>query len=107
MVELGPRRAGLRHTLAYADRIGFRAGTCHEYHAYHLLERRPLRLRERPFQVMDRTVFAYMGLSPDAARDAILASRRECRRYSGILSLLWHNNVPADRAGEALVRASW
>ena len=50
-------------------------------------------MRERPFQAMDRTVFAYMGLSPDAARDAILALAGECRRYSGILSLLWHNNA--------------
>ncbi len=88
-------RAGLAYdtTLAYADRIGFRAGTCHEYQAFHLLERRPLRLRERPFQAMDRTVFAYMGLSPDAARDAILSVAAECRRYGGILSLLWHNNA--------------
>lgn len=88
-------RAGLAYdsTLAYADQVGFRAGTCHEYRAFHLVERRPLRLRERPFQVMDRTVSAYMGLSPGAARDAILALAAECRRYGGTLSLLWHNNV--------------
>jgi hypothetical protein len=87
-------RAGLAYdtTLAYADRIGFRAGTCHEYRAFHLLERRPLRLRERPFQVMDRTVLVYMRLSPDAAGDAIMTLARECRRYAGTLSLLWHNN---------------
>jgi len=88
-------RAGLAYdtTLAFADRIGFRAGTCHEYRAYHLLERRPLRLRERPFQVMDGTVFEYMGLAPEPAHEAIMALARECRRYGGILSLLWHNNV--------------
>jgi hypothetical protein len=88
-------RAGLAYdsTLAYADQIGFRAGTCHEYRAFHLLERRPLRLRERPFQVMDRTVSDYMGLAPDAARDAILTLTAECRRYGGTLSLLWHNNA--------------
>lgn len=87
--------AGLAYdsTLAYADQVGFRAGTCHEYRAFHLVERRPLRLRERPFQVMDRTVSAYMGLSPGAARDAILALAAECRRYDGTLTLLWHNNV--------------
>jgi hypothetical protein len=88
-------RAGLAYdtTLAFADRIGFRAGTCHEYRAFHLLERRPLRLRERPFQVMDATVFEYMALSPDAAHAAIVALARECRRYGGILSLLWHNSA--------------
>jgi hypothetical protein len=88
-------RAGLDYdtTLAFADRVGFRAGTCHEYRAYHLLERRPLRLRERPFQVMDATVFEYMALSPEAAHEAIVALARECRRYGGILSLLWHNSA--------------
>lgn len=88
-------RAGLDYdaTLAYADQIGFRAGTCHDFRAFHLLERRPLRLRERPFQVMDGTLFAYMGLSPDAALAAAVALAGECRRYGGTFSVLWHNSV--------------
>jgi hypothetical protein len=88
-------RAGLDYdtTLAYADRIGFRAGTCHEYRAFDVLERRPLRLRERPFQVMDRTLSEYMGLSPDAALGAVADIARQCRRHGGTLSLLWHNNA--------------
>jgi hypothetical protein len=104
-------RAGLAYdtTLGYADRIGFRAGTCHEYRAFHLEERRPLQLRERPFQVMDRTAFEYMGLSPDAAGDAIVTLARQCRRYAGTLSLLWHNNslltARQKRWYEQLVRA--
>jgi hypothetical protein len=86
--------AGLDYdtTLSYADRIGFRTGTCHEFSAFHLLERRPLRLRERPFQVMDRTLFEYMGLSEDAAIDAVLAVATACRRYGGTLGILWHNS---------------
>ena len=36
--------------------------------------RRPLALRERPFQVMDVTLFGYQRLSPAAAREAVLAS---------------------------------
>jgi hypothetical protein len=88
-------RAGLAYdtTLAYADRIGFRSGTCHEYRAYDLLARRPLRLRERPFQVMDSTLLEYMRLSPDAARQAVVELAAECRRFGGILSLLWHNST--------------
>jgi hypothetical protein len=34
-----------------------------------------------------------MGLAPEPAHEAIMALARECRRYGGILSLLWHNNV--------------
>ena len=57
--------AGLDYdcTLAWADRIGFRTGTCHEYPVFDVEERRPLRLRERPFQVMDVTLAGYLGLT--------------------------------------------
>jgi hypothetical protein len=87
--------AGLDYdaTLAYADRVGFRTGTCHEYTVYDLVARRPLRLRERPFQVMDRTLLEYMGLTPDAAHAAVRALAAECRRHEGVLCMLWHNNV--------------
>ena len=86
--------AGLDYdsTLAYADQIGFRVGTCHEFSAFHLQERRPLRLRERPLQVMDGTLFEYMKLPPDTAFEAVIALAGECRRYGGTLSLLWHNS---------------
>jgi hypothetical protein len=88
-------RAGLDYdtTLGHADRIGFRAGTCHAFRTFHLLERRTLQLRERPFQVMDGTLFQYMGLSPDAALEQVLVLVRQCRRYGGTFSLLWHNNA--------------
>jgi len=92
--------AGLTYdiTLAYHDAIGFRTGTCQAYRVFHLRERRPLELREMPFQVMDGTLFSYMSLSPDAARAAVLDLARECRRFHGSLGLLWHNSaLPTDR----------
>jgi hypothetical protein len=93
-------RAGLDYdvTLAYADEIGFRTGTCHEYRAYDLLDRRPLRLIEQPFQVMDQTLFQYMRLADDAALEAAAGIAAECRRHGGVCSLLWHNSfLPAAR----------
>ncbi|GAA1255321.1 polysaccharide deacetylase family protein [Pseudonocardia aurantiaca] len=86
--------AGLDYdcTLGWADRIGFRTGTCREYPVFDLEERKPLRLRERPFQVMDVTLAGYLGLTPDAAMDAVLAVARECRRFQGTLGVLWHND---------------
>jgi hypothetical protein len=86
--------AGLDYdtTLSYADRIGFRTGTCHEYGVFDLLAGQPLRLRERPFQVMDRSLFEYMGLPEEAAMDAVMGVATECRRYGGTLGILWHNN---------------
>jgi hypothetical protein len=86
--------AGLDYdcTLGWAERVGFRAGTCREYPVFDLLERRPLRLRERPFQVMDVTLAGYLSLTPQAAFDAVLAVAGECRRYRGTLGVLWHND---------------
>jgi hypothetical protein len=87
-------RAGLSYdcTLAYAEAIGFRTGTCHTYRVFDIVARHPLELRERPFQVMDVTLFVYMSLSPDAARAAVMDIAAQCRRYQGSLGILWHNN---------------
>jgi hypothetical protein len=59
---------------------------------FDLLERRRLTLRERPFQVMDVTLYGYQSLRPDAARETVLAVARECRRFGGTLGILWHND---------------
>lgn len=87
--------AGLDYdaTLAYADRIGFRTGTCHEFAVFDLDARLALRLRERPFQVMDRTLLEYMGLTPEAAHAAVRELAAQCRRQGGVLCMLWHNSA--------------
>jgi hypothetical protein len=85
--------AGLQYdnTLMFAEHVGFRAGTCHEFPPFHLRERRPLRLRERPLIVMDRTLLSRMSLTPDTAVQTVLDLAATCRRYEGTFSLLWHN----------------
>jgi hypothetical protein len=87
--------AGLAYdsTLAYSEVVGFRTGTCHPYRVFDLRARRPLDLREEPFQVMDVTLLSSMGLSLDAAREATLAIAAQCRRHQGRLGILWHNNT--------------
>ena len=87
--------AGLAYdtTLAYPELVGFRTGTCHPYRVFDLQERRPLDLREMPFQVMDGTLLTAMALAPDAALAAVLDIAGQCRRYGGCLGILWHNNT--------------
>ncbi|HEX7300624.1 MAG TPA: polysaccharide deacetylase family protein [Solirubrobacteraceae bacterium] len=87
--------AGLSYdsTLAYAEAIGFRSGTCHPYRAFDLEVRRPLDLHEHPFQVMDVTLLSSMALAGDAARAAVLEIAAQCRRYRGCFGVLWHNNT--------------
>jgi hypothetical protein len=87
-------RAGLAYdcTLAFSEAPGFRTGTCHEYPVFDLVARRPLALREQPFQVMDVTLFGHQALSPAAARAAVTEIAGTCRRYQGTLGILWHND---------------
>ncbi len=87
--------AGLDHdsTLSFADRAGFRCGTCHEYPFFDLHERRALRVIEKPLVVMEATIISYMQLGySDAALDKMMRLKESCRRFEGTFTLLWHNS---------------
>lgn len=88
--------AGLTYdsTLSFADRIGFRCGTCYEYPVFDLQTRQTLTLRERPLIVMEQSVLSdsYMHLShADALREIGVLIER-CRPFDGDFTLLWHND---------------
>jgi peptidoglycan/xylan/chitin deacetylase (PgdA/CDA1 family) len=86
--------AGLQYdcSVGFCEAAGFRTGTSREYPVFDLLARRPLDLVEKPFQVMDVSLFGYMALTPDDAAGAALRIARECRRHGGTLGILWHND---------------
>ncbi|HOW86856.1 MAG TPA: polysaccharide deacetylase family protein [Candidatus Aminicenantes bacterium] len=87
--------AGLNYdaTLSYADRVGFRCGTCKPFPVFNIQSRRELRLIEYPLVVMDKTLFSrkYMGLLPEQALEKTFRLCRTCQQFSGIFSMLWHN----------------
>ncbi len=89
-------------TLSYADRPGFRCGTCFEYPAFDAATDKPLPLRIRPLVAMDCTVIAerYLGLgSTEAAYEKFNALKDNCKKVGGVFTLLWHNsyfNTPED-----------
>jgi hypothetical protein len=89
--------AGLAYdcTLGFSDTVGFRTGTCHAYRVFDLRERRPLHLREEPFQVMD---VALAAAAENWVRVGTIA--RHCRRHRGRLGILWHNNTMLRSASE-------
>jgi len=96
--------AGLAYdsSLGYADRVGFRSGTCHEHEVFDLRARRRLPLRERPLVVMEATLpeRKYMGLGHEAAVETARRLRATCERFGGDFTLLWHNSyllTAADR----------
>ena len=82
-------------SLAYADRPGFRCGSCFEYPAFDLFNDRPLGVRERPLIVMEASVISshYLGLGPtEAAFDKFALLKERCKRVGGNFTLLWHNS---------------
>ena len=92
--------AGLEHdsTLGFAERVGFRAGTCREFPVFDLLQRRPLALRERPLVAMDATLLRILGVSPEEAATSIASVVDTCRRHAGDAVLLYHNSsLPGSR----------
>jgi hypothetical protein len=87
-------QAGLDYdsSLGFADRPGFRCGTCYEYPVFDLQERRPPRLRERPLVVMETTLLEYLRLGLGGLPERILELERRCRLFDGEMTLLWHND---------------
>jgi hypothetical protein len=90
-------RAGMSYesTLGYADRPGFRCGSCFEYPAFDPVTLELLNLRVRPLIVMECSVFdsAYLGLGmTTVAEDKILLLKDRCRKVTGSFNMLWHNS---------------
>jgi hypothetical protein len=82
-------------TLGYADRPGFRCGTCFEYPGFNTLTQKMLSVRVRPLIVMEITVLSpfYSGFGlTQKAEDKMLELKYKCMRVSGQFSLLWHNS---------------
>jgi Family of unknown function (DUF7033) len=89
--------AGLDYdaTLGFADHIGFRAGTLHEFLVFDLRHRKPLSLRERPLALMEETVFSksYMNISGYQMPSKVIGGLiNTCKKMGGPLNLLWHNS---------------
>ena len=81
-------------TLSYADKVGFRCGICYEYTMYDLVNRKSLKLKQRPLVVMDVSVVSneYEGLGyTDEALSRCLYFKNIVKIYSGDFVLLWHN----------------
>jgi hypothetical protein len=79
-------------SLGYADHVGFRCGTCYNFHTFNFLERKQLSLVEYPLIVMEGTIFSYMNLSYETGLEKMCQLKDVCRKYNGIFTLLWHNS---------------
>ncbi|SHI16743.1 polysaccharide deacetylase family protein [Pollutimonas bauzanensis] len=106
----GWEQAGMAYdsTLSYAERPGFRCGTCFEYPAFDPVAGKALHLRIRPLIAMECTVMAprYMDLgSGEAALNKFIQLKESCRAVNGKFTLLWHNTL-LERQQERLLYQS-
>jgi hypothetical protein len=93
----GWEQAGFHYdsTLSYADRPGFRCGTCHAYQMFDPVAQRQLRLVQRPLVVMESSVISerYLGLGYGPAALALIQQlQHRCHTVGGQFTLLWHNS---------------
>jgi hypothetical protein len=79
-------------TVGFAELNGFRSGTCREHDVFDLVERRALRLRERPLIFMDAASDEFLGMDLDAAADRCRTLVAACRRHDGDAVVLYHNS---------------
>ncbi len=102
--------AGMKYdsTLSFADRPGFRCGTCFEYPAFNPVTQDELPLRVRPLITMECTIMdkSYMGLGQgESALNKFAQMKEACRSVDGCFTLLWHNSELENDKKRDLYRA--
>lgn len=89
------QNAGIEHdyTLGYAERAGFRCGTCHPFPLYDVENDCPTNVVEHPLIVMDGTLIDYMKLDVEDSAAVIRNLRKRCADAEGDFVFLWHNHT--------------
>ena len=89
------RDAGITddYTLGFAERCGFRCGTCHPYPLYDVRHDKVTDIIEHPLIVMDGTLFDYMKLSVEDARALTQRLKHRCLDVEGDFVILCHNHA--------------
>jgi peptidoglycan/xylan/chitin deacetylase (PgdA/CDA1 family) len=79
-------------TFAYADTFGFRNGLCHPFKPFNLNTNQTIDIWELPLNVMDLTLFKYMGLSVEDAWGKCKKLIDNVIPLHGLVTILWHNS---------------
>ncbi len=82
-------------TLSYADIAGFRCGICYEYTMYDLIDRRALRLKQRPLIVMECSIISKRYENLKYSKESLKRFeyfKKTCHQFNGTFNLLWHNS---------------
>lgn len=79
-------------TIAFPDVLGFRNGMCYPYQPYNLEENRYWNLLESPMNIMECSVYKYLGLPKDQWLPRSKATIDQIADLNGVFNFLWHNN---------------
>ncbi|WP_297812638.1 polysaccharide deacetylase family protein [uncultured Methylophaga sp.] len=82
-------------TLGYADHVGFRCGTSHEFPLFDIEKQRVLNLRERPLIMMEASVLNAKYMNKGYSDDTLAYMKdlkKCCHQYGGTFTMLWHNS---------------
>ncbi len=80
------------YTLGYAERPGFRCGTCHPYRLYDNIADKPTDIVEHPLVVMDGSIVDYLKMKPQEGLRLATSLRQRCEAVEGDFIILWHNH---------------
>ncbi len=92
-------------TLGYAEKAGFRCGTCHEYPAFDIVNQKQLNVNIRPLIAMEITIMhkQYSGLGTgEVALKKFSTLKNECKKVNGNFTLLWHNSRLVEKENKKL-----
>lgn len=87
------------HTMGFADKPGYRAGTSRPFPFYDLEREKETPLLINPFAVMDGSLREYMHLSPEEGLEIARRIIDNTRQAGGVFSTLWHNSSLSDQQG--------
>lgn len=79
------------YTLGFAERAGFRCGTCHPYFLYDIMNDIPTQVIEHPLIIMDTTMYQYCKYTPQQAQEVFLYFQQRCNEVEGDFCYLKHN----------------
>lgn len=81
------------YSLGFAERPGFRCGTCHPYLLYNLMKDCASDILEHPLILMDGSLFDYMKLTETEAFNLAAKLLERTCKVEGDFVVLWHNHT--------------
>ena len=81
-------------TMGYAEKEGFRCGTCYSYSVYNFLTRKKLKLKEMPLLLMDVSLMGYQNnINKEMFAHKFESLANRVKKYRGDFVFLWHNSA--------------